>query len=344
VLGDGETIVLPHILNTGDSFMARIRTTKPLKTKQPEPQMEIPFAVRSISPGAAAITGGNLDTFFPIEPLTGEPVVQAPEPTPERPVLELSTQQQALLVKTIMGCILAEMFTKNKEIHQKLLKPDLYALWVSLLFKTKKSPGNPDIKTTNLGTAGKQSPDCEGQFQVKAQFNLKASTAVSITAMLAKAGLPTDKAQKLVQENVTFVPNVTINFDELRNGKKSGGKFVPATPEQRAVADHAEKLLLSVPGTPPLTLAERKMLINQDPIVQVADGFLDRVMSYCETLEQLKGVLTVFVPTQAFVANQFGQSDSLMDRTNRLIDGVFEVLGVTPEQKIARAKLTLGIK
>jgi hypothetical protein len=312
--------------------MSRMSTksAKSVKSVKPEePKMNIPSAIRETPTIKAAPASTDMLAQF----MTGVTPVAPKKAGKEKPTLDLTPAQQELAMQVAEAKVLDDLFETNSKNLSDLLKGDLWPLFLRRMWQQHTRPGNPILKTFTDNNM----PDCEILYQVKATFSVQSKDSDELINMLVASGLKSVQAEKLVAENINFMPKIFINFDELRYGKWVDRELVESTPIEKAIADHALALLSSVPNTPPLSPEEKAVLISQKPQIKVTDGFLDRLCGYIDAKDEntaikiLTAVLAVIKPQVALSGVKYGISDAPIQRNDRLINGVRRILGITAD-------------
>jgi hypothetical protein len=307
--------------------MARTRTTKAANPTETEaPKLTIPSAVRG-TPSPAPATGTSL-----LSQLVGAaPATPKGRAKGGKSGLEMSEETQQLFRDHIAAKVLADHFGDHSENVKDALKAELWPMYVAQMWANKSQPENPSLKTTKNGK-----PDCEGQYIIQAKFKVQTRSAEETIKMLVELNVQEADARALVENEIDFSPSVAIKFNELQNGRyvevegsKSGRKeWQDSSPEEKAVAEKALKLLLSLP-TEPLTDEEKGLLISTMPQATVKKGFLQRVAGYVRSIEQLFAVFKVITPIEMAKGAKFGISDSLTERNRRLVEEAGKILGVS---------------
>lgn len=329
--------------------MARTKTdNKTAAVKKPVAKVSIPSVTRPDTSKEAQVTGLDLLSEF-----TANVKAKETSSKPERPKLTLPEVTQALFVQNAMASVLEKHFSDHSKNLGNSLKSELYPLWIKTLWQNKSQPDNPTLETVKViaedGT-NRSVPDCRGQFQVKNSFKVEAKTAEDLKKVLIQADFDEKLADKIVRENVRFDETISIDFTVLQYGKaNSKGEWVESTPEEKAAANHALKLLSGVPHTPVLSPDEKQLIIEKKSFIRVTSGFLDRICGYIETkseekaIQQLTLLLSIFKPQLATRGEEIGLSDTLMQRNERLIQGAREIIGLTEDDDRRYAEKVLGL-
>jgi len=297
------------------------KTKKDTGTQQ---KVNIPSAVRDGQPAAPAPSvDDELNTLLG----------QATTPTKagkksKRPEMELDAEAQAVVRRYAPAKKLFDHFKTHHDNTRGELIGVLNEEWAGMLWQHKTQPGNPSLAVSREDS-GK--PDITGLFVKTAKFSVdipdEKNPANSVVAQLVNLGLEQADAEKLVKEELDFCPQNDLKFSQLQSGYKTDDGWVPATDASKSAALKIIKYALqSSDLTEDERTAVRKALV-QKPSVRVKDGFLQRVCQYAHSLDQLKAVLLVVKPQEQLRSIKFGVSDSLDEKTARLIQYASNVLG-----------------
>ena len=146
------------------------------------------------------------------------------------------------------------------------------------------------------------------------------------------AGLHPNSATQLVDNELDISPSTNLRSPkELMEGHYGESRmFVPATAQEQAVGQKLLDLVLwdgsgAVPA--PLTAEERLLLIVTADSVKVKSGFLDRVATYCQNIDQLMAIFALITPVAYPGYDKFAESDSDEERLNRKVDACREIIG-----------------
>ena len=210
-----------------------------------------------------------------------------------------------------------DVLEERKDILGSELKSTVWDEFTNLWFSNKVKPSNPKIETKNGRKA-----DCQAIYQcrlpLKVQYREGLSGRAAVIDPLKEVGLNDVIANKVFDENLEIVVENSLRpFNQLAQGAWVSGEFNPATDIQKAAAT---KLLNFVIGkaSEPLTAAERVECLVKETRYVVKAGFLDRAVNYCETVDQLRALLTVIKPVEAISQVKFAQSDTDDQKNTRL--------------------------
>jgi hypothetical protein len=244
--------------------------------------------------------------------------------TPDRPIKVVPELGDWVASATIFDVIEARKDVEAAPINEKLM--DEFA---EQLFNQGFQPVNPRVVTMAHGEV-----DHQANFTVQAKFKLQGKTSDELKANLYEV-LGSDD---LFDGEIDCTPLTTLRpFNELVIGHYEGKDFVPATKEEEAVAT---KLLQFVQGqftsfqkgySIGLTDAERDLVLIHQDQMKVKPGFMDRVKTYCKTVDELKGVFKVITPVHFLSHAKFAVADTPQARQDRLVAAVGNFLGESEE-------------
>jgi hypothetical protein len=248
----------------------------------------------------------------------------------DRPVVEVPQDVQEAFVSLVEAKTIAEIANSRQEAETAFVESEMFNVFANSLFNNGTQPANPRLLTERDGKT-----DMSGIYQVQNRFkvNVPEDAAKSFEERLTHTlinfvGLDETNAQNLVENEIDATPETSIRpFNELAVGHYEGKEFVAATEAEQTAA---QKIMLFVTGEPsdPLTSDEMQLVIRKVDKVKVKDGFFERLKSYCETVEQLTGVLRVITPTNFVSHMKFAVSDTPEVRQERLVEAASRLLGV----------------
>lgn len=270
-----------------------------------------------------------------LKKMAGKPAATAPKKGTDRIVITSPEIESALRT-----WVPAKMAFDRFESHAKSAGDELKSLvwekYCELHWERKSQPQNPSlICKNNLGKV-----DSEAMFVVMEKFSVKTPQVegdesvedAMVDALVAASGDEhwRSQAQKLVADELSFVPDVSLNLTALLVGEKVGKGFQNASPTQQSAV---EKFLtfLDEGGTLELTDAEREALDSGKRTkfaANVKPGFLSRVTTYCGSLVHLKAIFNLITPILALRGAKFAVSDTLDEQHSRLIEEVARILGM----------------
>lgn len=269
----------------------------------------------------------------------------------ERPVMQIDEETQDRFVNFAVTKEIFDIFEESKKEQTDELYSSLFSTWKNTLWKNKSQPITPKIVVKNR--AGKV--DAEGQFIIQTGSKIKInmpsvgedeSPEEVLVMALVSSGLNPSNAERLVEQEVSFVPQWSLNFTDLLHGVMEKNKLQPASEVQISAS---EALFQVINGED----ADGKVLTPKDrvemlksiteegwgvlktnvekhtsyfPSLVDSANFLDRVCGYCNSSEELDAVLTVFKPVNFCSHVKFGVSDSESDRTQRIQDKAKSVI------------------
>ena len=265
-----------------------------------------------------------------------------------RPELELPDDLEQIFETYAGFATLAEVIDARLVQEKQLLEEEAFDLWVEKLWKSKSRPANPSLKKQN--EEGKT--DISAIFQVHERYvfslpevpedSTPTETAINLFINLFSGlGMSNNDAEvaatNLVNNELDFTPKTFIDFNKFINGHYEGdGKnktFIEASSEEKSIAEKVLYLLQcrtaeDLSKAKPLTDEETSSLIEQKYNVLVKQGFLQRVFTYVNTLEQLKVIFSVVRPVRYPSHVKFADSDSLESKNHRLLAVAKGILGL----------------
>jgi hypothetical protein len=145
-------------------------------------------------------------------------------------------------------------------------------------------------------------------------------------------GLHPDSAEKLVDEELDFNPIIGFkNLKAVLEGTYIAGReWVDSSDDEKAAGNKFLALFMwNGDGDAPeaLTVEEKGLLIERSNGMQVKSGFYDRVATYCQTKEQLRGIFSIIQPIIYPSSPKFGVNDSETEKTSRKIEAAADILG-----------------
>jgi len=265
-----------------------------------------------------------------------------------RPDLELSPALETAFERFAGAAALADVVDARRDQEKDFLNDGCFETWTERLWKAKNRPANPELKIEKGGKV-----DIQGIYQVQERYTFNAPEVpdnktleeiviekfvdLFVATGMAQADAET-KATQLVTNELTLSPKPIIDLDRLVNGHYEGeGKnknFVDATPTEQAIAS---KLIQMIKARTPEELAavgtftdeEEEAAVEYKAQVVVKKGFLQRVCTYVNSIEQLRMVFTVIKPVKFPQAKKFAEADTPDEKNRRLLAVACDILGVT---------------
>lgn len=213
---------------------------------------------------------------------------------------------------------------------KKIVTEACYEAYVVKFWTEKTRPANPHVQSLNVDG----SVDCDLIYilQDKFKINIDGPTdddqyteewaKEAAIAALQSAGLSAAKAKKFVEQEIECV--VTTHFltlQEMIEGTTgSGRKKVLATATTKSAGHKLMKFMLAK-GTSdlePFTQQELAAITYKKVEWIPKAGMLDRVCSYCKSIDDLKIIFKVLQPVTSIRSNEFGISDSDAIKSDRL--------------------------
>lgn len=242
----------------------------------------------------------------------------------ERPVVECPASVHSSFDRFVSAKAIFDVVESRVQVEKDVVCNVMLDAYMSTLFNTGAQPLNPTISLEKGGRV-----DSTGIFQVKQQykFNLEEGTAKvkdRMVAALKEAGYNRVEGGKcmataLVEAEIDTTPRTALRpFNELSIGHYVDKQFVPATDEEKLIA---EKLIGFVMGrkVEPLTEREREIVVVKEDRIKVKDGFLARIKLYCVSLAEVKAVFRIITPTNYLSHVQWALADTPEQRISRMI-------------------------
>ena len=261
----------------------------------------------------------------------------------ERPVIDLPRETQEQFVRFAATKNLFDIFEDRKKEQTGCLYSSIFEKFVDQLWISKKQPQNPSIVVETNNKV-----DAKGQFIVQVGSKVKINMPpvedeqtpdMAMIDALEEMGVQRKNAEALIEREVSFVPQWSLNFTEILHGITVSGKFQDATDRQVAVG---EALFSAIKGMSEdgdcLDAKERIALLRKfsvedwqlisdnidshtSYVPQLLSGgdFLDRVCDYADFREELDAILTMFRPVHFCQRVKFAVSDTDENRQKRLI-------------------------
>lgn len=235
---------------------------------------------------------------------------------PTHPTMELAEDSKAALKEWVPAKILADHFATNLEIVVSNVNRNCFAQWIKNMFASKTKPANPVMKIDKDGK-----PDMEAMYIVTKKIKTQFKNTAEFEQQLRVMGFSDEKIQSILSE-FDFTALTTVRFNELIKGHKEGDGWAEPTEAEKNVATKILKLLKDN-----LTSEEIALAVQSEENCRVKDGFLERVVGYCDTEEQLQKLMEIATPVKYPSKGKFGLSDDLVTKNNRLLEAAGKVLG-----------------
>lgn len=243
--------------------------------------------------------------------------------TKERIRLELDDIEATMFERYVEATAVGEFFTSEKELNDKPLKERLLAKWCHLAWKNSAIPDNPEVsvqdKCNNYEYA-------RAVFVVKAQFrpghilpkpenrNGRPARDFLLDALtMSDNGLKQEVAERIIDQEVVFESDLSVQMSALLDGKFVRNVWVPATPEEQAIGlkllDWIESGITGKKIAGP-TLEESQILLSareEKMRVKEPKGFLMRSLRYASNLNQFQHIVSVFKPDLSWQGVTFAE-------------------------------------
>ncbi len=261
----------------------------------------------------------------------------------ERSVIDLPRETQEQFVRFAATKNLFDVFEGKKKEQTGLLYSSIFEKFVDQLWATKKQPQNPSIVVETNGKV-----DAKGQFIVQVGSKVKInmppveddeSPDEVMIAALENMGVKRENAESLIEKEISFVPQWSLNFTEMLHGTTVAGKFREASDAQVSAS---EALFSAIKGLnedgESLDAKGRLALLKKFSVEdwqllasnidshtsyypQLLSGgdFLDRVCDYADFREELDAILTMFRPVHFCQRVKFAVDETDENRQKRLV-------------------------
>lgn len=280
-----------------------------------------------------------------------------------RPVIDIDDETKQKFVDFAATRELFQIFEESQKEQTGDVYRAIFDKYKLALWNSKSQPKNPSIKVND--PSGRL--EAEGQFIVtvgsKIKINMpevpedKLPEEVMLESLVL-LGVKKAYAEALIEKEVSFVPQWSLNFTDMLHGTFAKGKFNPANDSQISAS---EVLFQVINGqdedgeglSPKAKLDMLKGITEEGWILlkqnieshtkyfpQLVDGenFLDRVCNYADNFEELLAILTVFSPVHYCARVKFACSDTPENKTKRLIaEATSALTRESDDEKIERA-------
>lgn len=262
----------------------------------------------------------------------------------DRPVIDIDDETKEKFVEFAATKELFDAFEESKKRQTADLYESIFDRYKAVLWRNKTQPKNPSIKVEKA----------DGRLEAEGQFIVQVGSKIKINMppvgeeqlpeevlfrSLVDLGVNKDNAERLIEKEVSFVPQWSLNFTDMLHGVMVEGKLQPASDEQIS----ASEILFQVMNgqdedgndlTPKTRLDMLKKITEEGWVLlhqniqnhtryfpQLVDGagFLDRVCNYAESMEELDSILTVFQPVHFCQRVKFACSDTPETKLDRLL-------------------------
>jgi len=230
--------------------------------------------------------------------------------------------------------------------RQTAVASEFFDLWTEELWEKHKLPDNFNVMLLKLDDDGKSTglQDTKCQFQLKFRttgINKKAPQFDDLneevgedepditveetlieTLMSGVVGMSEDNARQFVAEEIEVADEVTLakTLDKMLACKE--GSVL------RGIGDKLIDYMQKRPGKtknvslPAFTEDEEEAALVTNQVVTLKAGLLERIYTYCESLEELRKLLLWMEVTRQVSNFDFAIADTPTERFNRLDDAV----------------------
>lgn len=280
-----------------------------------------------------------------------------------RPVIDIDDETKQKFVDFAATRELFQIFEESQKEQTSDIYRAIFDKYKQALWTSKSQPQNPSIKVS--GPSGHL--EAEGQFIVtvgsKIKINMpevpedKLPEEVMLESLVL-LGVKKGSAEALIEKEVSFVPQWSLNFTDMLHGTFAKGKLHAASDSQISASEilfqvingqdedgedlsPKEKLdMLKGITEEGWILLKQNIESHTKYFPQLVDGenFLDRVCNYADTFEELQAILTIFSPVHYCARVKFACSDTPENKTKRLIaEATATLTGQSDDEKIERA-------
>ncbi len=268
----------------------------------------------------------------------------------DRPVINISNSTQEKFVDFACTKNIFDLVEAKKKVQQKEVSEEIFEKFVDSLWVSKCQPQNPNIKAKS-----DKGLDATGQFIVSAGSKIKINMPEvkdeeepehALIRGLINAGVSAHNAENLVENEIDFAPNFSLNFTDLMRGEIKEGKINNSSSAQSSAAEilfcaiHGEDL----DGNPIDAKSRIKLLeeISSDgwealkkniedrttyaPVLVDSKDFLDRICNYADSRDELSGLLTVFCPVYYCQRVCFAPSKDEKTRKSKMTDCAKQII------------------
>ena len=230
------------------------------------------------------------------------------------------------LADWVASATIFEVIEARKDVEAGPINAQMLADFTEQLFNQGFQPVNPRVVTLK----GVLEIDHQANWTIQSKFKLQAKTSAELRANLVEV-LGEDEGGRLFDTEIDCTPLTTLRpFNELAIGHYEGKDFVPATPQEEAVATKLLNYIMTGKAFP-LTDAERDIVLVHQDQMKVKPGFFDRVKGYCKTVQELRGVFGVITPVHFLSHAKFAVGDNPQVRQDRLVGQVGRFVGESEE-------------
>lgn len=264
-----------------------------------------------------------------------------------RPELALTPELETAFERFAGAKALLDLVEARETQEKDFLNDGCFQYWTERLWNQKNRPANPELRIEKDGKV-----DIQGIYQVQERYvfnapvvpedkTLEDCVIEEFVKLFTATGMSADDAQtnatNLVTQELTLTPKPIIDLDRLGTGHYEGdGKnktFVEASAEEQAVAS---KLIRMLKERNPKNLAtigcftdeEETLALEYKAQMVVKKGFLQRVCTYVNSLDQLRQVFSIIKPVKFPQAKKYADADSQDEKNRRLLAVACDILGI----------------
>jgi hypothetical protein len=238
-------------------------------------------------------------------------------------VVKLSSPSNEHVLKLCSLAYLQNLVKSLVEQYQAAVADECFKVWTQEMWDTRKHPANFKVQLDKSGTTF---TDAELNFVLKFRVDgiqKKVSSDLdmegikeSLIEAVSAFGLSAKNAAKFVNEEIAVreVIELVKPLDDMQND-----------PELKPIADKLAAYTMARPKkgqttvtVPAITEEESAKLwvIRQE--IKLKEGLLDRVFTYCATIEELRALILWLGVVRQVSNFDFGKSDDATERNKRL--------------------------
>lgn len=251
--------------------------------------------------------------------------------TDVRPEMSVPPAVLKSFVRLVPALRILKIAEARKGIEEGIISDEMMGVYADILWNQGTRPTNPRL----IVKLADGRPDMSGLFQVQEKWKLEyekgdAPASVRLAAALVRAGFDQSTADKIVKSEINTQPATVL--------RKALNDLVTGTALEKSGALKIIRLC-GGSASEPLTPEEKAACLMKIEVVEVKDGILQRVKSYCSGPAQLKALFKVIKPVHFVSHAKYGESDTEEQRTLRLAaEGQQLIMGTKIPEKEKKEK------
>ena len=252
--------------------------------------------------------------------------------------MPLTEQAKSDAIRWVNAKVLLEPIKSHEEAAKTTFSEYAVRKVAEKIFATKSKPSNPEVMIRKEdGTE-----DHRFIFIFQNRFKIAFPSHGNghrdhYVETFIDLGLHPISAASLVDTELDLTPVISIRSPkELMLGHYGADReWIPATEQEKSIGQKLIDLVLWDGRTPPapLTDEEREVAILTADSVKVKAGFLDRVATYCQSVDQLMAVFSVIQPIAYPTHQDFAKNDSEEFKLVRKLEACSDIIGKMPASK-----------